>query len=37
MKKSIKELESIDLEDLYFNVEQHATEVENAFIKKYSE
>ena len=37
MKKNIKELENIDLEDLIAQVETHATDVENKFIALFEE
>lgn len=37
MKKNIKDLENIDLEELISQVETHANEVESNFIKMESE
>ena len=37
MKKNIKEVESMDLEDLYSLVEQHSVEVEDKLFKIISE
>ena len=37
MKKNIKELENIDIEDLIAQVETHAVEVENNFLKLFGE
>ena len=37
MKKNIKELENIELEDLIAQVEEHSVEVENKFLKLFGE
>ena len=37
MKKNIKELENIDIEDLIAQVETHAVDVENNFLKLFGE
>ena len=37
MKKNIKELEAVDLDEMIHQVEQHANEVEAQFIKMYCE
>ena len=37
MKKNIKELENIELEELIAQVEEHSVEVENKFLKLFGE
>lgn len=37
MKKNIKELENLDLDEMIQEVENHAVAVENNFIKMFSE
>jgi hypothetical protein len=37
MKKNIKELDNIDLEELIQQVEAHAVEVENKFLRLFGE
>lgn len=37
MKKNIKELENIELDDLIAQVEEHAVDVENKFLKLFGD
>ena len=37
MKKNIKEIEHVDLDDLLMRVEQDYTAIESAFLKLYSD
>ena len=37
MKKNIKELDIVDLDDIVQAVEQHSVEIENNFIKLYTD